>query len=62
VGLRDQSLERRVRSPSTLGTRSNPEASIPVAAPIGAAGASIGYLRFVGTVTFVLVKEVLTLC
>jgi hypothetical protein len=45
-----------------LGVRSNPEASIPVATPIGAAGASIGYLRFVGTVTFVLVKEVLTLC
>jgi hypothetical protein len=62
VGLRDQSPERRVQSPSTLGMRSNPEASIPVATPIGAAGASIGYLRFVGTVTFVLVKEVLTLC
>jgi hypothetical protein len=34
----------------TSGLRSNPEVSIPVAAFVGTAGTSTGYLRFVKTV------------
>jgi hypothetical protein len=57
VGLRGRSLELRVRSLMTSGSRFNPKVSLPIATYVGVAGASTGYLRFLKTVCVCVVKR-----
>jgi hypothetical protein len=61
VGPRDPSVEPQVRSATTSGPRPTPKVSLPIAPSAGAAGAAIGYFRFLNDCAFTL-REVFDPC